>query len=243
MDLVLLHLLLTQPEGERLEFKEWKRKSDVEALHRYCCALANEGGGYLVIGVTDRRPRRIVGTAVFPALDDVVARVREQVGIAVHASAVMAGGQRVVVFTVPSRPRGEPVLYQRVIYCRQGESLVPMPPDRLGAILDERGDEPTLAGGDTAVTLTLDAATTPRDFLRHYRRVAHEHNLPVRLFDHHSLTAVDGQLALTPAVRLYLPQLLATGLVQRDPRGSSSRYQLTARGMACGEEPGRGAGW
>ena len=38
MNLDLFHHLLAQPEGERLEFKEWKRKGDAEALGRYCCA-------------------------------------------------------------------------------------------------------------------------------------------------------------------------------------------------------------
>src|SRR3990167_8985135 len=56
---------LTEPEGTRLEFKEAKQNFHFDKLVQYCVALANEGGGRIVLGVTDRRPRRIVGTSVF----------------------------------------------------------------------------------------------------------------------------------------------------------------------------------
>ena len=56
---------LIQPEGTRLEFKEAKTRYDFDKLMQYCVALANEGGGKIVLGVTDRRPRQIVGTAAF----------------------------------------------------------------------------------------------------------------------------------------------------------------------------------
>ncbi|HEY9708884.1 MAG TPA: ATP-binding protein, partial [Oculatellaceae cyanobacterium] len=48
-------------ETEWLEFKEAKQQYDTTKLLRYCVALANEGGGYLVLGVTDKPPRRVVG--------------------------------------------------------------------------------------------------------------------------------------------------------------------------------------
>lgn len=140
MDHALLRHLLAQPEGERLEFKEWTRKADVEALCRYCCALANEGGGHLVLGVTDRRPRKIVGTTVFGApgaLDAVVALVRGKLGVEVRADPLSVDGKRVVVFTAPSRPRGALVLYRRRAYERQGESLMLMEPGRWRAIMAE----------------------------------------------------------------------------------------------------------
>jgi ATP-dependent DNA helicase RecG len=54
---------LTEPEGTRLEFKEAKARYDFEKLLQYRVALANEGGGKIVLGVTDRQPRRVVGTA------------------------------------------------------------------------------------------------------------------------------------------------------------------------------------
>jgi len=56
---------LDSPEGSRIEFKEAKGNFYFEELVQYCVALANEGGGKVVLGITDRRPRSVVGTAAF----------------------------------------------------------------------------------------------------------------------------------------------------------------------------------
>lgn len=53
-----LETWLAVPEDENLEIKEAKSRFDFEELVRYCAALANEGGGRMVLGVTDRRPRK-----------------------------------------------------------------------------------------------------------------------------------------------------------------------------------------
>ena len=42
-----LHRLLTEPEGERLEFKKAQNRFSFSELVKYCCAIANEGGGGL----------------------------------------------------------------------------------------------------------------------------------------------------------------------------------------------------
>lgn len=52
-------------ENEHLEFKEAKKQFDTTKLLKYCVALANEGGGYLIFGVTDKKPRQIVGSKAF----------------------------------------------------------------------------------------------------------------------------------------------------------------------------------
>ena len=36
---------------------------------KYCVALANEGGGKVILGVTDKRPRAVVGSQAFPDLE------------------------------------------------------------------------------------------------------------------------------------------------------------------------------
>lgn len=58
-------------EHERLEFKQAKQQFDLENLLRYCVALANEGGGLLLLGVTNTPPRKVVGTAAFPNIDKI----------------------------------------------------------------------------------------------------------------------------------------------------------------------------
>jgi len=67
--------ILSSPEGARLEFKEAKTNYDFEKLTDYCVALANERGGKIILGVTDKRPRQIVGTSIFPEPGETEARL------------------------------------------------------------------------------------------------------------------------------------------------------------------------
>jgi len=57
--------LLAAPEGEHYEFKEVRNNMDFQEALKYCCALANCGGGKLILGITDRRPRKVVGSTAF----------------------------------------------------------------------------------------------------------------------------------------------------------------------------------
>jgi len=41
-------------EDEHLEFEEAKNSYEFEELVKYCVALANEGGGWMVLGVTNK---------------------------------------------------------------------------------------------------------------------------------------------------------------------------------------------
>jgi hypothetical protein len=50
--------LLSSPEGARVEFKSATSGYDFDKLAKCCVALANEGGGEIVLGVTDKRPRQ-----------------------------------------------------------------------------------------------------------------------------------------------------------------------------------------
>lgn len=52
-------------EIEGLEFKEAKNQYDNTKLLKYCVAISNEGGGKLILGVTDDPPRQVVGTRAF----------------------------------------------------------------------------------------------------------------------------------------------------------------------------------
>lgn len=61
----LLVLIDKREEDEHLEFKEAKISFGFDKLCQYCAAIANEGGGHLCLGVSDRHPRRVVGTQAF----------------------------------------------------------------------------------------------------------------------------------------------------------------------------------
>jgi len=124
-------------EDEHLEFKEASSRYDFEKLVKYCAALANEGGGVMVLGVTDKLPRRVVGTAAFRDLQRTKAGLVERLRLRIEAEEISCEGKRVVLFRAPSRPLGLPVAVNGAYWMRAGEDLVPMSPDQLRRIFDE----------------------------------------------------------------------------------------------------------
>lgn len=125
------------PENEHLEFKEAKQQFDHARLMRYCVALANEGGGHLVLGVSDRLPRRVVGTQAFRGLGEIKTRILDTLRFRVEIEALEHPDGRVLVFEIPPRPVGTPLHYEGAYLMRVGDELVPMSPDQLRRILDE----------------------------------------------------------------------------------------------------------
>lgn len=130
-------LLAASDEDEHLEFKEAKQQFDVSKLLRYCVALANEGGGKLVLGVSDRTPRKIVGTQAFADLSTLKARIVEAIHIRVQVDELAHPDGRVLVLTIPSRPAGTALSYEGAYLMRAGENLLPMTEDMLRRIFDE----------------------------------------------------------------------------------------------------------
>ena len=129
--------LAGMPENEHLEFKEAKQQFDQSRLMRYCVALANEGGGHLVLGVTDRPPRRVVGTQAFRGQGEIKARILDTLRFRVEIEELMHPDGRVLVFEIPPRPVGTPLHYEGAYLMRVGDELVPMSPDQLRRILEE----------------------------------------------------------------------------------------------------------
>jgi predicted HTH transcriptional regulator len=124
-------------EHARLEFKEAKNQYSLDKLYEYCVALANEGGGHLVLGVHDRLPRPVVGSAAFDNPVKTVRQVLTKLGFHVEIEIVHHPDGRVVVVTIPSRPRGTAYQLDGRYIMRSGESLVSMSEDRLRSIFDE----------------------------------------------------------------------------------------------------------
>jgi ATP-dependent DNA helicase RecG len=132
-----LNAWMASSEDERLEFKEAKSRFDFEELVRYCCALANEGGGHIILGVTDRRPRRVVGSKAFQDLQRTKFGILERLRLRVDAWEIDHPDGRVLVFQAPERPVGVPIQYNGAYWMRGGESLVPMTQDVLKRIFAE----------------------------------------------------------------------------------------------------------
>jgi ATP-dependent DNA helicase RecG len=135
---------LTVPaETERLEFKEAKNQYDTTKLLKYCVALANEGGGYVVLGVTDKPPRQVVGSQAFietTDLNKIKSYIIEKLRFRVDVTELQHPDGRVLVFIVPTRPVGQPIAFDGAYLMRAGEELVPMTPDFLKRIFAE--DQP-----------------------------------------------------------------------------------------------------
>lgn len=124
-------------EHQRLEFKEAKAQFDFVRLQQYCVALANEGGGILLLGVGDNPPRPVVGSQAFPNTIKTAQDLFNAIGFRVDIEAVAHKDGRVVVFHVPSRPRGTAYHLDGKYLMRAGEALVPMSEDRLRSIFGE----------------------------------------------------------------------------------------------------------
>ena len=56
-------------EGENLELKEAKNRFSFEDLAKYCAVLANEGGGRVILGVTNHARARSSGSKAFEQPD------------------------------------------------------------------------------------------------------------------------------------------------------------------------------
>lgn len=124
-------------EHQRLEFKEAKTQLDNRKLYEYCVALANEGGGRLLLGVSDKPPREVVGTQAFRDPVAMAEKLFKAIGFRVDIEEVAHPDGRVLVFHIPSRPRGTAYHLDGKYLMRSGEALVPMSEDQLRRIFAE----------------------------------------------------------------------------------------------------------
>jgi ATP-dependent DNA helicase RecG len=135
-------------ESKILEFKEAKAHFDRDKLAQYCVAIANEGGGHLLLGVANPPPRPVVGSLAFPDLIHTANEIFQRIGFRVEVEAVAHPDGRVVIFSIPSRPKGTAYHLDGRYLMRSGSSLVSMSEDRLRGIFAEGApdwlEEPSL---------------------------------------------------------------------------------------------------
>jgi ATP-dependent DNA helicase RecG len=133
--------LLNAPEGEHLEFKQAKNSYEFDKLAKYSCAIANCGGGKFVFGVSDHRPRTIVGSSAFPQPERTRNSLIEKLHIRIDFQLYEQEGKRVLVFEIAGRPLGLPVQADGIAWWRDGDSLIRMPQEVLRAIYAETGHD------------------------------------------------------------------------------------------------------
>ncbi len=137
----ILQTWMNSKEDEHLEFKEAKKNFHFETLVKYCVALANEGGGRMILGVTDKLPRKVVGSQAFSNLERTKAGLVDRVRLRIDVEEIQHPDGRVLVFQVPSHPIGMPMQYKGAYWMRGGEALIPMTPDLLQRIFAESGPD------------------------------------------------------------------------------------------------------
>jgi len=217
-------------EDEHLEFKEAKHQYSFDKLVKYCAALANEGGGTLILGVTDQRPRTVVGTEAFSDLERAKASLIDRLRLRVEADELDHEGRRVLVFHVPARPAGMPLEINGAYWMRAGEDLVPMTPDQLRRIFDETGPDfsAEICSGASVSDLAIEAIEAFRN--RWARKAKSDRFLQL---DHAQLLR-DAELVSDQGITFAALALLGT-------REACSRYLSQAEMVfeyRSSEEPG-----
>lgn len=132
---------LTEPEGTRLEFKEAKARYDFEKLLQYCVALANEGGGKIVLGVTDRRPRAVVGTAAFDEPGRTEAGLHQRLLHRIPVEELTLPEGRVLIVHVPARLPGTAWQIDGRFLKRAGDDVASLGDADLKSIFAETGPD------------------------------------------------------------------------------------------------------
>lgn len=160
---------LAAPEDGHLEFKEAKNRYDFEELVKYCVALANEGGGQMILGVTDVRPRRVVGSQAFTDLERTKQGLIERLHLRIEAEELKHPHGRVLIFHAPARPIGMPIQYEGAYWMRAGSALATMTPDMLRAIFAEASPDFSAEPCAKATVADLDPAAL-EDFRARWQR-------------------------------------------------------------------------
>lgn len=138
-DLTTVEELLNAKEGEQIQFKEAKNRFDSNEAARCCCALANCGGGKLVFGISDKRPRRVIGSEAFGQPERTRKGLMDKLKVSVDFQLYDCDGKRVLVFDVASRPLGLPVQLNGIAWWYEGDSLIPMPEEIRRRVYEESG--------------------------------------------------------------------------------------------------------
>ena len=147
-NIALLERLIANWEEETIEFKEAGKDYDTDRIGRYVSALCNEANlagsdtAWLVFGVRNKT-REVVGTS-YRAEPERLNSLKLQVfdgcvpNFSLRGIRVVEHPQgRVVMLEIPAAPQGMPISWKGFHYARAGESLVPMPTEKIDAIRNQ----------------------------------------------------------------------------------------------------------
>lgn len=130
---------------DKVEFKEalnqYNYNNGRRSVLGYTVALANEGGGKLILGVRENNNglHIITGSAAWEGHEGKLAEdVYRDKQIRIQTEVLYEGTKRVLVIHIPSRPVGKTLKFEDVPLMRVGEDLLSMSDEQLFKILQEQ---------------------------------------------------------------------------------------------------------
>ncbi|MFY0673977.1 MAG: putative DNA binding domain-containing protein [Bacteroidia bacterium] len=140
---------LLRESEDKVEFKEAKAQYNYNNGRRsvlgYVVALANEGGGKLILGIKENKagpPHTICGSKAFEGREGKLEQdVYRDMGTRIQTEVLFEGTKRVLVIHIKSRPIGQWLTFEDVPLMRVGEELLPMSSEQMRSILlEQEGD-------------------------------------------------------------------------------------------------------
>lgn len=130
---------------DKVELKEAKTQysysSGRKSVLGYVVALTNEGGGKLILGVSEnkRLPHIISGSRAFEGNEGKLEQdIYRDLKVRVRTEVLYEGTNRVLIIHIGSRPVGRYLTFEDVPLMRVGEDLHPMSQEQIFAILSEQ---------------------------------------------------------------------------------------------------------
>ncbi len=116
-----------------------QRDLHLDELCKHCCAIANSGGGNIVLGLTATTPRKVVGTAACSNPAEVERKIAAALkpAVKIEIAEIKHPQGRVVVVIVPPRAKGRAVSYEGAFYKKAGGRLAAMTFDEIARIVPE----------------------------------------------------------------------------------------------------------
>jgi ATP-dependent DNA helicase RecG len=136
----LIHL---RESEDKVEFKEAKTQfsynSGRKSVLGYVSALANEGGGYLVLGIKEAKPHEVCGSEAFEDKEGKLEQdIYRDLKIRIKTETLFDNGKRILIIKIPSRPVGKALYFDDVPLMRVGESLTRMSDEMYLSIIQEQ---------------------------------------------------------------------------------------------------------
>lgn len=170
--LLTLQEILAHPETEAVEVKEARDNFSFNSIGQYFSALSNEanlhgkGEGWLIFGVSDEM--KVVGSNYRKdekSLRDLKKEIKAKTNQAltfVEIYELTVSGKRVVMFQIPPAFPGIPTTWDNRAYSRTGDSLEPLPLNKLDEIRRQTGYDWSKELVDGASMADLDPGAVKR---------------------------------------------------------------------------------